>query len=66
MITVLVNGEEKELIPQTILDYIKLINLEQRPIVVEHNSNIVQKENWAEVFLHDNDTLEIVTFVSGG
>lgn len=66
MIRVTVNGEDKELTPQTIMDYIKMINLEKRPIVVEHNSIIIQKDKWAEVFLHNDDILEIVTFVSGG
>ena len=35
-------------------------------IVVEHNYNIVGKEEWGNIILNENDSLEIISFVGGG
>ena len=35
-------------------------------IVVEYNMKIVPKEEWHNIMLGDNDTVEIVSFVGGG
>lgn len=35
-------------------------------IVVEYNSEIVQRERWADIILQQGDSLEIITFVGGG
>ena len=35
-------------------------------IVVEHNFNIISKEDWHKVTLKDQDMIEIVSFVGGG
>lgn len=35
-------------------------------VVLEHNLSIVPKEEWKNVFLKENDSLEIVTFMGGG
>ena len=35
-------------------------------IVVEHNLNIVPKEEWHKITLDENDKIEIVSFVGGG
>ncbi len=35
-------------------------------IVVEHNYNIIAKEEWDNIMLKDNDNLEIISFVGGG
>ena len=41
-------------------------NLPVEKIVVEHNLHIVPKEKWADIFLYENDSIEIVSFVAGG
>jgi sulfur carrier protein len=40
--------------------------LSPEAIVVEHNFRIVPKEEWPTVFLNENDSIEIVSFVGGG
>jgi sulfur carrier protein len=35
-------------------------------IVIEHNSRIVNKEEWSGIVLKENDDVEIVSFVGGG
>lgn len=35
-------------------------------IVIEHNRQIVKKEEWQTIILQAEDCLEVVTFVGGG
>lgn len=35
-------------------------------IVVEHNFNIISKEDWPKIMLKDQDMIEIISFVGGG
>lgn len=35
-------------------------------IVIEHNSRIIPKEEWADIRLKENDNIEIISFVGGG
>jgi len=35
-------------------------------IVIEHNFNIISKEDWAKIVLKDQDMIEIISFVGGG
>jgi len=35
-------------------------------IVIEHNFRIVPQEEWADIGLKENDSIEIVSFVGGG
>ena len=35
-------------------------------IVVEHNFNIISKEDWPKITLKDRDMVEIISFVGGG
>ena len=35
-------------------------------IVVEHNYNIIAKEEWGKIAVKDNDNIEIISFVGGG
>lgn len=37
-----------------------------RPVIVEHNGEIVAKSRYAEVRLSDGDVVELVHFVGGG
>jgi len=62
-----INGEfysfDKEL---TILELLKELNLIGKPVVVEHNGDIVIKENYDKINVLDGDSFELVTFVGGG
>lgn len=50
----------------SLVELIEIKGLVKKSIVIEHNGNVVPKENWHTVILEENDNLEIVSFVSGG
>ncbi len=35
-------------------------------IVVEHNLRIVPREEWKDIFLRENDQIELLSFMGGG
>ncbi|MDR1721071.1 MAG: sulfur carrier protein ThiS [Endomicrobium sp.] len=67
MVTVKVNGENKQLEDKTnIADFLKSNNIDPIGVTIEHNLEIVNPENIAKVTLKDGDILEILRFVGGG
>jgi sulfur carrier protein len=50
----------------TINDFLVQKNLEPEKVVVEHNTDIMDRKNLDNVILNENDTLEILRFVGGG
>lgn len=50
----------------TIMDFLAGKKLNPEKVVVECNLDIVQRENYADVVLKENDSLEILRFVGGG
>jgi len=67
MISVKVNGQNKEVEDKiSIADFLKSNNIDPIGVTVEHNLEIVNSENVAEIKLKDGDTLEILRFVGGG
>ncbi|OGI07394.1 MAG: thiamine biosynthesis protein ThiS [Candidatus Margulisbacteria bacterium GWF2_35_9] len=62
-----INGQASNVFnDNTIADIINTYNLQPDSIVIEHNQQIIQKENWSKIVLANNDKLEIVRFVGGG
>ena len=62
----IINGELKEFNDNiTIKQLLKSLNLNDKPVVIELNKEIIPKENYNRK-LSPNDKLEIVTFVGGG
>ncbi len=62
-----INGKEEQVADVfSILELVKQKNLIAERIVVEHNLKIVPRENWAGVYLRENDSVEVVSFVGGG
>lgn len=62
------NGKEEQ-IPsdlKNIEDLLKYLQLNDRIVVVEHNSEVLTKELHANTKLSDGDRIEIVHFVGGG
>lgn len=51
---------------QTVGNLIDQLNLREKRFVIEHNGQILKKENQHERPLTDGDRLEIVHFVGGG
>ena len=65
--TITVNGKQEVLNDKiTILEFIKFKGLNPDTVVVEHNYNIIKKEQWGNTMINSNDTLEIIRFVGGG
>ena len=61
-----VNGEEKKIAGKTIAEYLSTTNYDIKRIAIELNGDIVPKAQYAETFLKDGDSVEIVSFVGGG
>ena len=50
----------------TLLDLIIYFNYNDSLFVMEHNDIISNKKNWHQIFIDNNDKIEIVTIVGGG
>jgi sulfur carrier protein len=68
--TLLINGRSREfagLAPgDPVAKLLEALDLKADRVAVEHNGEIVRRENWAAVALAEGDKLEIVHFVGGG
>ena len=63
----LLNGQ-KYVINQSInlFDLVNYFNYNDSLLVLEYNNLICNKKNWKEIFIKDQDKIEIVTIVGGG
>jgi len=50
----------------SLLEFISNKSLDKEKIVVEKNLEIIKSDNFAKTIIQDGDSLEIVSFVSGG
>ena len=50
----------------TIFELITYFNYNASLFVLEYNSNICEKKNWAKIRIKNNDKIEVVTIVGGG
>ncbi|GAB6165078.1 sulfur carrier protein ThiS [Thermostilla marina] len=66
-IRVRLNGEEREL-PSgtTVAQLLRELNLADKFVAVEHNLEVVPREQHAQTILAEGDRIEIVTLVGGG
>ncbi|MBW3569507.1 MAG: sulfur carrier protein ThiS [Gemmatimonadetes bacterium] len=66
-ITVRVNGDPRE-IPAglCVAGLLEHLDLHPRMIVVEHNGEILRREQLEEAAVNEGDQLELVHFVGGG
>ncbi len=62
-----VNGKPRD-VPEgiTLPDYLKLLGVDNRPLVVQHNDSILRREQFHTAALKEGDVLEIVHMVGGG
>ncbi|RAL25894.1 sulfur carrier protein ThiS [Thermoflavimicrobium daqui] len=51
---------------QTIEQLVIQLKIEERVFVIEHNRNILQREDYPQTLLSSGDIIEIVHFVGGG
>lgn len=65
--TILVNGEEKEMADGlSVAELIESLNLKPERLAVELNRKIVRRVQWGSTSLSDGDKVEIIHFVGGG
>ena len=50
----------------TLLEIIKYFNYNDTLLVLELNKSICNKNKWNNIFINDQDKIEIVTIVGGG
>lgn len=62
----MINGEEKQLVVDTVATLLGQYKVEAKNVVVEINKIIVPREKFSEWKLHRGDTIEIVKMVGGG
>ncbi|MCX7714902.1 MAG: sulfur carrier protein ThiS [Clostridia bacterium] len=64
---IFLNGEKCIVVENTtVLDLLIQKNIDVDTIVVEHNAKILQRENFSQITLCENDVLEVLRFVGGG
>lgn len=65
-ITVNGNGLEVQEDVKHIKALIDFLEIEDKPLIIEHNQQILQKEEHEKTILEHGDKVEIVHFVGGG
>jgi thiamine biosynthesis protein ThiS len=64
---IVINGQVQTLAgPCSIADVLKERGLDPGRVAIEHNTNVLLREQLATIQLQAGDTLEIVQFVGGG
>jgi sulfur carrier protein len=67
MITIVLNGEDRQIEQQVTLDrLLDLFSLPRQRVAVELNKEVVRRQDWGNVILADSDMVEVIHFVGGG
>ncbi|MFZ3171320.1 MAG: sulfur carrier protein ThiS [Carboxydocellales bacterium] len=62
-----VNGKELSLEQEiSLLEFLISRQIDPRLAIIEHNEQILKNEDWANVIIKENDTLEVLRFIGGG
>jgi len=65
-----INGEERDFgsppVPFTLAALVEILSMKADRVAVELNRDIVPRDRWADITLHEGDRLEMVHFVGGG
>lgn len=64
--TVVVNGEERDVDGSTIDEVVRSLTDEERGIAVAVNGEVVPRADWAHVVVHDGQHVEVLRAVQGG
>jgi len=65
-VLIIVNGEQKEVGPLSVLGLLEMLVIDPRRVAVELNLEILPKADYETTTLQDGDRIEIVHFVGGG
>jgi sulfur carrier protein len=62
------NGEKYSIKNEkrSLLELMNYFNYNTSLLVLEYNNLICNKKNWNEIYIQNNDKIEIVTIVGGG
>ena len=61
------NGEKYSIKDKiTLLELITYFNYNSSLLVLEYNNSICNKKNWNDIYISNDDKIEIVTIVGGG
>ena len=60
------NGKEKDIVGQNLLEYLKEAGYRPERVVVERNLEILAREDLGNVIIEDEDTIEVLEFMGGG
>lgn len=61
-----INGEEKNAVGKTVVEYLSDSGYDMKRVAVELNGDILPKAQYESAVLQDGDSVEIVSFVGGG
>lgn len=61
-----VNGKEKDIAGQNLLEYLEETGYRPDRIVVERNLEILAREDLGNITIQDEDTIEVLEFMGGG
>jgi len=67
MMIITLNGEKKE-VPESIsiTGLLELLKIQHQQVAVELNMEIVRKDKFDVMVIHEGDSLEVVSFMAGG
>ena len=64
---IMLNGAPYELVePCSVSRLLELLNMDGKPVVVEHNGSALLPQDFSQVTVFSGDRVEIVTIVAGG
>jgi thiamine biosynthesis protein ThiS len=67
LVQITLNGEQFEIDqPVSVADLLLRLEIDPRRVAIEHNLAILKRQRFADVLVHEGDTVEIVNFVGGG
>jgi sulfur carrier protein len=61
-----INGKTETIESDSLEALVKAKGLNTDALVIEHNRKIITRDNWEQIRLKENDSLELLTFVGGG
>lgn len=63
---IIVNGEETAISSMSVHEYLRMLDVDPRPLAVELNREILPKKDYKTTMLAEGDRMEIIWFVGGG
>lgn len=66
-VSIMLNGEHCTLVSPVSLDgLVDQLGLQHDAVAIEHNREVVRRDQWSATSLRDGDRVEVVHFVGGG